>query len=78
MSVKSHYGQVQASEQAFTHQHTLPSPVGLWEQDGGVWLADEVLISHLADGELLLLSTGKRLQRQRRLLFWPQHAEVRR
>jgi len=52
--------------------------VGLGEQDGGVGLADEVLIRHLADGDHLLLSTGHDLQGEGGLYLWPQHAQVRR
>lgn len=56
----------------------LVSPVGLGEQDGGVGLADEVFVSHFADGDYLFLSAGHGLQGQGGLYFWPQHAQVRR
>lgn len=52
------------------------SPVGFREQDGRVRLADEILISHLADGDHLLFSAGHGLQGQGRLHFGPQHAQV--
>ena len=56
----------------------LVSPVGLGEQDGGVWLADEVFVSHFANAHYLLLPPGHHLQGQGGLYFWPQHAQVRR
>lgn len=56
----------------------MVSPVGLGEQDGGVRLADEVFISHFADGDNPFLSAGQGLQGQGGLYFWPQHAKVRR
>lgn len=61
-----------------TQEQFLSSPVGLGEQDGGVWFADKVFISHFADGNLLFLPAGHGLQGQGGLYFWPQHAEVRR
>lgn len=56
----------------------LDSPVRLREQDGRVGLADEVFISHFADGDHLFFSAGHGLQGQGGLHFGPQHAQVRR
>ena len=52
------------------------SPVWFWEQDGGVGLANEVFISHLADGDNPFFGLG--LQGQGGLYFGSKHAQDRR
>lgn len=52
------------------------SPVGFGKQDGGVRLADEVLISDLADDHHLPFFARQSLQVQRRLHFGPSHPQV--
>lgn len=54
----------------------LSSPVGFGEQDRRVRLADEVLISHLADDHHLFFFTRHGLQVQRRLHLGPSHSQV--
>lgn len=55
---------------------SLSSPVGFGEQDRWVRLADEVLISHLADDHHLFFFTRQGLHIERRLHFGPPHPQV--
>lgn len=53
------------------------SPVRFGKQDRQIRLADEIFVSHLADGGDLFLPAGQDLQVKWSLDFGPQHAQVR-
>lgn len=59
-----------------SYHHSFNSPVGFGEQAAEVRFPYEVLVGCFADAEDLLLPARQHLQRQRRLHFRPQHAQV--